>query len=158
VAGPVLAADTVTVDAQVSIVAPCITVSTTSIDFGQLSFSTQFPATSTRDISYANCSGAEELVFARGTDATEADGGPATWLLTDPQNGCPDDGPNSYILDLLSSDGRSAQRLLTTDRQVDTVATGSSGLLDEVKLWAPCEGSDGAGETMSFQIIFTATF
>jgi hypothetical protein len=159
-ASPVLAADTVTVDATVTIDAPCLTVSTETIDFGRLRFSgTIFPTIATRALSYASCSGSQELVFARGTDAVEAGGGPAGWQLGDLLDGCWDGGiPNIFMLDLDDAEGRHNRRLSTTDQQADSIAPASTGVYSEASFWAPCQGSDGTGSTMTFQIILTATF
>jgi hypothetical protein len=156
-AGPALAADTVTVSASVSMVAPCLTVSTTSLDFGgQLMSSVAGMVTVDRSITYTSCSGTSEKIFGRGTTANN--GGTATWTLTAPTVNCPDLGLNKYQLRSHPSAAGPSHNLFTFDQQLETVASGATGLADLLALTTPCTGSDGSGSTMSFQAIFTATF
>ena len=160
-AGPALAADSVTVDAVVSIVAPCITVSTTAVDFGANLPSVGTDASrSLRAFSYASCSGLAEKVFGRGTDAN---GPTATWSLLHVPEACSVRGLNNFSLygqGDTSGIGRTyvSYPLTTTDQELETVGPGAAGTISELVLWMPCVGSDGVGETMSFQITFTASF
>jgi hypothetical protein len=158
-AGPAFAADTVTVDAEVSIVAPCLTVSTTSVDFGANLPSVGTDANrSLRAFSYASCSGLSEKVFGRGTDAN---GPTSTWSLLYVPESCSIRGLNNFSLYGQGfTDGRTyfSYPLTTTDQEVETVGPGVAGSTSELVLWMPCVGSDGVGETMSFQIVFTASF
>jgi hypothetical protein len=158
-AGPALGADNVTVDAQVSIVAPCLTVSTTAIDFGPQLFSPDggAPRVSAQPVSFANCGGANEQVYARGTGATETGGG-ASWALVLPGSSCPAYGLNRFSLTARASTAGVDVDLAPQDRLLDLVPAGSSGQFDQLQLHTPCVGSDGAGTTMSFRVIFTATF
>jgi hypothetical protein len=157
-ASPTLAADSVTVDAQVSLVAPCLTVSTTSVDFGPMLPETETTSSlSFRPISYTNCSAASEQIYSHGTNATEG-GGPAAWALSGANLQCPDFGLNRFRLFLLTEAEGLGSTLTTVDQLVETVPAGADGVRDQLILRAPCQGSDGAGSIMSFSIIFTATF
>lgn len=158
---PALAADSGAVDAQVTVATPCITITNpvgSAIDFGTLPFSHDFTTSSAnRAVSYTNCSSADQRVFGKGTDAS---GPTATWQLV-AFNAC-NSGPNSYSIDALApnefgGDGTVAW-LTTVDQELETVAAGSPGSIDNLMLAMPCVGSDGVGETMTFQVIFTATF
>src|SRR6185436_18465193 len=80
-ASPTLAAEQATITAQITIDAPCLTVSTTSIDFGHLRFSIGGPNTSDRPLTYTNCSTATVKVYGRATDATASGGGSGQWSL-----------------------------------------------------------------------------
>lgn len=157
-ASPVLAADTQTVNAEVSLVAPCLTVSTLSVDFGPMLPEVDGTSSlSFRPIRYSNCAAGGEQVFARGTNAIEV-GGPATWSLSGGGIACPDFGVNRFRLFLMTAAEGLGSSLTTVDQLVDTVPAESDGIRDQLILRAPCQGSDGVGSTMSFQIVFTATF
>jgi hypothetical protein len=147
-ASPALAADSVTVDASVSVVGPCLTTTTNVLDFGQLSLQSG----SSQPIDYTNCSGTVEHVFARGTDAGGGGGG-ADWFLDDSGTPCPDLGLNRYRLQTFTG-----FLIGTTDREIDEVEAGSDGSANGLALFMPCAGSDGIGQTLTFQVIFTATF
>lgn len=157
-AGPTFAADTVTVSASVAIVAPCLTVSTTTLDFGAQQLSTDAAVVSTdRTITYASCSATSETIFGRATGAT--DGASAAWSLTGSSLQCSDLGPNKYRLRSHPSGVGPSHTLLTFDQALEPVlAAGATGLADRLELTTACTGSDGAGSTMSFNVIFTATF
>ena len=147
-AGPASAADSVTVDAYVTVTGPCLTTSTAVLDFGELAFeSIEFSP-----ISYTNCSAARERVFGRGTNATD-DGGGETWTLDGSGAPCPDRGLDRFAL---TTDA--LLLLATTDRELDQVDAGAPGAVGRIGLFMPCAGSNGIGSIMSFQIVFTATF
>jgi hypothetical protein len=148
VASPALAGDSVTVDASVEVTGPCLTTSTTYLDFGQQSLE----GGAFRAITYQNCSAATERVYARGTDASGGGGG-VDWLLDDSGTPCPDLGPNRFGV-------RTDAFLMigTTDREIEEVSPGSDGAVGALGLFMPCAGSDGIGQTMTFQVVFTATF
>lgn len=148
-ASPALAADTVTVQATVEIVGPCLTTTTNLIDFGQL----EFGSGGLGPVRYQNCSSVPEHVFARATDAGESGGGRLQWVLDDAGIPCPDRGPNVFGL---ATD--SLLLLGTTDREIDEVAGGDPGAVNGLVLYMPCQGSDGLGSTMTWQVTFTATF
>lgn len=156
---PARAQEVIAVDATVSMVAPCLFLSTWSLDYGPQTFSPDGgpPVRAAQPISFTNCSGATERVFARGTNATEL-GGPATWSLVVPGAGCPELGTNRFGLIARASAAAIDVQLAPQDRLLDLVPPGSGGQFDQVLLHTPCRGSDGAGSTMSFQVLFTATF
>lgn len=147
------ASDNGTVDAQVTVAMPCLEITdpTTTIDFGTLHFS---PSTDTlvqanTSVTYHNCSGAEARVWAQGTDAQ---GTTATWGLDNPLSGGPCEwGVNRYRLTL-------GVVLGTTAVEIDSALAGDASASKLYYLTMPCAGSDGAGETMSFQLTLTATF
>jgi hypothetical protein len=156
-AGPTLAADTATVSASVSIVAPCLTVSTTTLDFGAQQLSTDAAFVSVdRTITYTSCSTTSETIFGRGTGAT--DGAAASWSLTGSSLPCSDLGPNKYRLRSHPSGVGPTHTLLTFDQGLEVLAAGATGLADRMELTTACTGSAGAGRTMSFNVTFTATF
>ena len=157
-ASPALAADTQTVNAEVSLVAPCLTVSTLSVDFGPMLPEVDGTSSlSFRPIRYSNCAAGGEQVFARGTNATEV-GGPATWSLSGGGLTCPDFGVNRFRLFLNEAVSGLGGPLTTVDQLIETVPAETDGTRDQLTLRAPCQGSDGVGSTMSFQIVFTASF
>lgn len=151
-----LAADSGTVDAQVTVATPCIIVSPTAVDFGTLSFTTlAVQGYSQRSIQLQNCGTSPEQVYVRGTDATL--GGSTVWSLVaaDPCSG----GLNEYFLRARDNSNTGPfVGLTTTDQALETVSAGSNALTNELQLVMPCTGSDGAGQTVTFQAIFTATF
>jgi hypothetical protein len=142
-----------TVSATVTAAAPCITVSNTSLDFGALPFSTP-DAVSTKRLpegasNVASCSAQSERLFVHGTDAT---GPSASWTLAGASAGPCIVGPNKYGLSL-----RFNFEVVPSDVQFATLPAGQS-TSPEFGLTMPCTGSDGAGQTLSFQYVFTATF
>ena len=158
-AGPAAAADSATVDAEVSIIAPCLTVSTSAIDFGATLFSRpDVPWGATRSISYRDCSGSGEYIFGRATNASETGGGSGSWQLSASNLDCSDLGPNKFGLRVQSTTPFSETALLVVDQQLEHIGADALGSINTVLLRTPCTGSDGSGATMSFQIIFTASF
>jgi len=159
-AAPSLAADNATVAAHVDVATPCITVSTSTLNFGTLSFSTPGvnPVSSVQAVSYTNCGGTAEKVFGHGTNANQANG-TIVWSLVPPIGNCDNyGGPNKYGLVLHTPDTLTYTLLSNTDQLLETVAAGGTGAKDHEALFMPCAGSNGAGQTMNFQTVFTATF
>jgi hypothetical protein len=147
--------------------APCIQLSTTSLDFGTTRFAVA-PQTSSVGISgaitFTNCSTAVSSFGVAGTDAT----GPAgPWTLTDGWRVCDGrlnrygllwwDSPEGFNGDNLST----TPKTLTHHRGTDTtvVQTFDAGESDAFRfsIYMPCVGSNGAGQTYSFGIGLTAT-
>jgi len=158
-AGPVAAADSQTVGAEVSIVAPCLTVSTTYLDFGATLLSRpDVPFGAARQISYRDCSGFGERIYGRGTNAAETGGGTGAWQLTASNLDCTDLAANLFRLKLRANQTGLEKPLLTVDQQLEYIGPDAIGTIDEIQLTNPCSGSDGVGSTMSFQIVFTASF
>lgn len=158
-AGPILAADNGTVDAQVTVATPCLTVTTPAIDFGTLPFTPEAYSSAgvgQQSVAYESCAGIDETIFARGTDAT---GPSATWQLSADGIPCLTPDPNLYRLSLTGpSQPAISLALRTTDQELETVAAGAAGATDQAHIQMPCAGADGAGETMTMQIVLTATF
>jgi len=157
-AAPGLAADSGAVSAQVTVAAPCITVSTTAIDFGAQSLST----IAVKDLTYANCGPVDEKIYGR---ATNASGNSASWTLDPAFVGgasCGSGSPiNKYALNSYQNNNNSASgftMLSTTDQLIETIAGGATGSRDRVVITMPCAGSSGVGQTMSFTLTFTATY
>lgn len=152
-AAPTFAADNGTVDAQVTVATPCITITQPSLDFGTLPFSSATTTgTSQRNVNYQNCGDADERIWAAGTNAQ---GGLATWTLDDLGNTPLCDRPvNSYRVWL---GGPILVNLSLVPAEIQQLAAAGSTQVP-VALYMPCVGSDGVGATMSFQILFTATF
>ena len=156
---PASAADSVTVTAQVTMAAPCLTVGSTSIDFGGLMFSPDggAPSTASRPTSFANCGSATERVFVRGSNAAAVGGG-ATWSLIVPVAGCPALGLNRFSLVASITYADINVTVSPNDQQIDLVPAGAGGQFDRLTLTTPCQGSAGSGATMTFNVIYTATF
>lgn len=148
---PMLAADNGTVDAQVTVATPCVTVGP-GIDYGTL----QFGAPGGGSSSFTSCSTALEKIYLRGTDAVSTTSS-ATWQLTSTSPSGPTCNPglNRY---LLNAGVQSYAPVLTlSDQQVADAQPNTTETL-YTGLELPCPGSDGAGETMTFSIIVTASF
>jgi hypothetical protein len=149
---PAFSADAGTVNATVTVAGPCLTVPTTTIDFKSLRFSSPTSnVTGAETVGYTSCSAAAQKVFARGTDAT---GTSATWTLTSYSTPCAD-AVNKYGVELHVAGQRVTLR--ATDQEIETLAPGLPGATTMLELTMPCQGSTGGGQTMSFQVHFTAT-
>jgi spore coat protein U-like protein len=151
---PTFGTDTGTISASVTASSPCITVQSASLDFGGLSFSTSASAspTSFKELSdsFTNCSGTDETILARGTDAHSATSS-ASWQLGAPP-GCDVD---RYTLQIDAG----AATVFPTNVNVNMQSAPSgSTLQDGFGIYMPCTGSSGAGEKMNFQYILTAAF
>lgn len=155
-AAPLLAADNGTVDAQVTVATPCILVSPSTLDFGTLPFTTlSNQGYAPRAIQIENCGTSQEQLFGRGTDATA--NAVTVWTLSDtePCNG----GLNEYFLRARDNSNTGPFVALTTvDQPLEVVGSGNLALTNELQLVMPCAGSDGVGEVVTFQAVFTATF
>jgi uncharacterized protein len=148
-------ADTGGVDAVVSIAAAaaCLELSTTSIDFGNLTLGAQDqPATPA--ITLTNCSSFGEDLFARGTNAS---GTAAAWNLVDSGATCADTlGLDSYRLNLATAALAAPLGLSTTNKPVQSLTAGDD--VDHVaRIHTACPGSTGAGVVMSMQIHYLVT-
>jgi hypothetical protein len=150
------AADSGTVSAQVTVAAPCITVGP-NLDFGTARFTQGSTPIPTRSTSYSNCSEWAQRIYARGTDAVSATSA-ATWQLS-PFINCDPNGLrlNEFILTLRTASG-STTLSDSSDTLFDEAAPAGATRALGTELIMPCSGSDGAGETMTFSIILTATF
>lgn len=152
------ATDNGTVEAQVTVAAPCITVGA-GLDYGTMRFST---ATGTgtsysvggRTTSYSNCSSQSQLIYARGTNA-QSSTSDAIWELTRNTVSCPTD-LNKYRVTAQTDEP--IVSLEHTDQLIDSAAAAGVTQTVTAGLTMPCSGSLGAGETMTYAIIVTATF
>jgi hypothetical protein len=165
---PAFGADSGIVSAKVTVAAPCITVSpTTAVDFGTHAFTATGPVNTTPQeqgggtSSVSNCGGGAENVAVKGTNANAPSG--AAWSLvarTQPVGTC-DLGTNKYVLKVNAYD-TTWQTLLagfdaTSTSQLLTNAGAGATVNIDYDLWMPCSGSSGGGETMTFQIVYTAS-
>ena len=153
-AAPGLAADNGTVDAQVTVATPCIFIVTPWIDYGTVPFSTASgDSIAYQQVTHENCSEARERIWAAGTDAASVS---ATWELDNfGGSGACAQPLNTYGLRLLNTE--LLVDLTETAVEIEPLGPTASNWASAALLM-PCAGSDGAGQTMSFQIIFTATF
>jgi hypothetical protein len=153
---PALAADNGAVDAQVTVATPCIIVSPTALDYGTLPFTTSAnQGYGARLIQLQNCGTSQEQMYARGSNATI--GASTVWTLVpaDPCSG----GLNEYFLRARDNSNTGPFVGLTTTNQVlESVGAGNNALTNELQLVMPCAGSNGVGQTVTFQAIFTSTF
>lgn len=152
--------DSGTVSAQVTVAAPCIVLGadSTSVDFGTKSFNTPtsniFGQSPT--LIASNCSGTTENILAHGTDATNGAGD--TWTLYDDfSNPCPI-GLDRYQLSYGNLASGYGYPLLNDDKTVATGIEAGAQHNFRLTLLMPCAGSSGAGTTMSFSTVLTATF
>lgn len=154
---PAAAADSSgTVSAQVTVATPCVTVGN-NLDYGTLPFSTSDPfvsVTKSSSTSYTNCSVTSEKIYVRGTTATSTTSN-AVWDKLTGTNTC-NTMPNVYSHSV--GDDQGGKFLTLTDQLLNpAVAAGATKTLN-TNLEMPCSGSSGAGETMTFSIIVTASF
>lgn len=152
---PALASDSGTVEAQVTVATPCIIVTPASADFGTLPFSSPISLSQgLQPIQLQNCGTAGEQLYTRGTDASV--GPTAIWALVPAT--CT--GTLNQFALKAKDDSNTGPNvdLTTTDQFLETVAGGGNALTNRIDLTMPCAGSDGIGETLTFQAIFTATF
>jgi hypothetical protein len=150
---PGMAADSGTVDAQVTISASaaCIELSVTSISFGTVALGAE-DVSGSPTIGVSNCADADATILASGTDAT---GTNATWNLVDSTATCANTlGLDNYHLALATP--VIVTKLSTSNKEVATLAAAAS--IDHVaRIWTACPGSSGVGQTMSMQINYLAT-
>jgi len=142
-----------TVSAQVTVAAPCVTVGP-NIDYGTKGFSTAtVPSSSTGVSSYTNCSSEPERIYVRGSNAVSTSS-TATWQVTgtDPCSV----GVNRYYHGV--GDDTGGANLSTTDQLINPSAAAGATKTLYATMTMPCSGSDGAGETMTFSIVVTASF
>jgi hypothetical protein len=135
----------------IEVASPCILVAPDNVALEPATFSAsaESPSKSLTKSSHQvqNCAGKSEPLFARVTDAAGSTG--ATWLIVHPQT----IGLNRYALQL------DTEPLSTSNQAVSSgpLLSGESRPFD-LTLWMPTAGSDGAGQTMSMSLTYTATF
>lgn len=147
---------TVAADVTVPTSAACIELSTTSVSFGTQRFGGENLQASP-GITVTNCSGTDEALLARGTDAT---GTGAAWNLVDDAATC---GAGTLATDAFhlklnrpADEVDPVTQLSTDNKQIAEMAGGDTTAL-EALLDMPCPGSSGAGQTMGMQIVFVVT-
>jgi hypothetical protein len=149
-AAPALTADRGTVNMTVQVASPCLTVSPESIAFPAASFSTSAESPSTTEApdraTVTNCSASSESLFFNATDAVGSVG--AKWALGSPQS----IGINRYGLRVASQEASAGNQSLNGALAAGDVRR------DPLVLVMPTAGSDGAGQTMSMSLTYTATF
>jgi hypothetical protein len=144
------------VDADVTVPtsAACVELSATSVTFGTQRFGSE-DVGATPGITVTNCSGTDEILLARGTDAS---GAGAAWNLVDTAGSCAAGtlATDDYHLKLRRDDTQAVTRLADDNKTIRPFAAGESGILDAL-IDMPCPGSSGAGQTMAMQIVFLVT-
>jgi hypothetical protein len=159
---PASSADSGTVQAKVTVASPCLTItgaitSMGSLDFGTLPFSTT-SGNSGKGVGAGrveNCAATAENFSVRGTNAVGTD---ATWTLVDPRpNNVCSAGINKYLVTPTKSPVATGNVGLSLADQLLVNVPASQWVDLSVGLSMPCSGSDGAGQNMSFQIIYTAS-
>jgi hypothetical protein len=147
--------------------APCIQLSTTTLDYGTLSFAangSHSMAVAGSGVDVTNCSAAVSTFAMAGTDASGPGG---SWSLTDRWQIC-DGSLNKYgLLQIELPEAFTGQYLVTTPRGLvhrrpptnDPFQTFNPGESEALgfSVAMPCVGSNGAGQTFSFTIGLTAT-
>ncbi len=138
---------------------PCLLLSTDSIDYGVLAFSSPLTSRSaSAEVTVTNCNVEPEDILAQGADAT---GPSATWTLATPPgsgNMCAgvDSGINRYAHTLDDGVAPLTLALTNANQTYQSATTGGAAVLTATTFHMPCSGSDGAGELMSTSITFTA--
>jgi len=151
---PAVGASSATVSAAVTPTAACVTVSPASVDFGTANFSrSDQPFDSNlagSPLTITNCSQQQETIFVSGTNASNS-AGTSTWTLHGAEGQCAA-GLDQYALQIFNL-------FLTTTNQTLFGFVGGGNTFPGVvpNLHMPCNGSNGAGETMNFAINFTAS-
>jgi hypothetical protein len=131
----------------------CITVSpTATIDFGTGMLSKPGAVVSLpgdQTITVTNCGTQSETILVRGTSAT---GSGTTWDLTE-GDPCAA-GPHKFGLSLTIAE--LSLRVGAANKTVGTLAPGQT-LTRRARILMACSGSSGAGQTLTAQLVFTAT-
>jgi hypothetical protein len=141
-----------TVKAQVTVAGPtdaCILVGTESLDFGTREFGDFSPSES---YELQSCSDANQDYLVRGTNAASVET-QASWVLSDANTAI-----NQFMVDATTDphDGPDIVHLSHGNKLLaEGVAPDSTHTAEHV-LAMPDVGSDGAGETFEFEIIWTA--
>lgn len=160
---PAFSADNGTINAQVTPAAPCITLDKTSLNFGTAPFSPQQGVSSFQvPGSVTSCTGTAQKLYGRGTDAKNA-AASVTWTLDDSGQLPCNLANNQYQLSAGDSGGTNNWGVYLSTANKQLLGTGGMLAANTTRtidsgLRMPCAGSDGAGQAMSWQYIYTATF
>jgi hypothetical protein len=139
---------------------PCITIDNTSVDFGSLGLSPNSTQTVAGDANPAttvtNCSGSTiQQLYAHGSDAVGS--GTGLWSLV--ASGAPcSAGPDKYRYSLRPVGAATSSATYMTNTDAFLSSAFSSSLAFTHRIYMPCTGSSGAGETMTTNVTFTVTF
>lgn len=152
---PTLGNDTGTVNATVATPSPCMTLDQSAVDFGTHPFGTDSSIVSWQQVAVQDCSSLDQSLMISGTDASSTTSG-ASWALSAQANPCLV-GPNVYRMAASHpADSVAASLNHQVYDALGHVPADGSGIID-LGLVMPCEGSDGQGETMTFDINFLVT-
>jgi hypothetical protein len=160
---PALGAESGSVALSIQVATPCITVGPASLVFPSKTFSVSSASPSTATASprhvVTNCGGSTELLFARGSNATNAGGSAATWTLVPPAS----IDTNKYALaldewDVAKSASVGGPALSLQDKPLSSLDPSKPPREFDAVITLPTAGSDGAGQTMGMSITYTATF
>ena len=166
-AGPVFSADSGTVNATVTVTSPCLTVPETVIDYGNKGFASVTTGDSTAvgaEFLIESCSADSQSVSVSGA---EMKGSTAVWnLSTNVANTtCFQEGAgqtvtlNAYRHEIMLSHYAEPTTLTMGNSLLGVMSpSGTPGWKSTPKLYMPCAGSDGVGQTMSTTITFTASY
>ncbi len=153
-AAPAGAAPTGDIDATVQVDGPCITVPSTTLNFGAKGFSTAATNSeaSLASIGISPCTTQTMDLYARVSDA--AGSGTGAWTVAWNGSGLVCSlGPDQFGAGVKGSLDLNPTWLGSTDTLVNT----GTAYLFYPYLMMPCSGSTGVGETMTFTYTFTAT-
>ncbi|HEY4670046.1 MAG TPA: hypothetical protein VIH05_09755 [Tepidiformaceae bacterium] len=169
-AGPAFSADNGAVNATVTVATPCLTVPSTTINYGTKSFATVNTGESTStgpELSIGSCSEAPQFLAVRGDDMVSNDMS-AAWTLSSmaETTTCFQDGAGAastvdrYKHELTYGPNTPPSSVLLTK------SLGTLGIMSGIgtgwnitpHLYMPCSGSGGVGQTMNTIIIFTAYY
>jgi hypothetical protein len=146
---------------SIEVATPCLTVGPSAVSFPSRGFSVSAATPSTVDASprhtVTNCTGSSELLFVRGSNA--AGTGAAAWALVSATS----IDTNKYGLALHEWDAATATHkggavLSLQDQALSTIDPARPPREFDATLTMPTVGSDGAGQTMSMSVTYTATF
>jgi hypothetical protein len=168
---PTFGADSGTVDARVSVAAPCLSTTFfgggSGLDFGTLPFATATQnagSTLNGNVILKNCGVAQESVAVHVTKATNATGDvwdPVPVSAVGGGTTC-NAGVNKYKLGVGQLNAAGTNTLVFLNGLTETnvpfyaPAAGDENPISS-SLNMPCTGSAGAGPTMNFQCIYTAS-
>ncbi len=133
---------------------PCMTLSNAALVWGELGFAGPGDVTASAGalILVTDCSGVSQSLLVAGTPATAKS---VTWSLNGPIGVLPCDlGTNNYGVNVVN--GLSGVFLEAAYQPLGSIGDNLPSDV-VVNLWMPCQGSDGEGKTMTFDINFLVT-
>jgi photosystem II stability/assembly factor-like uncharacterized protein len=140
-----------TVSAEVTMQPPrevCLLLSTNSLNFGVLDFA---DGATSDAYTITSCSVGDQDLFAYGTGAT-GDGDPAaSWALIDAASL----GVNEFSVDAVVT-GVGSAPLTVASTAVGVLDAGQSAAAEHTLIMPP-QGSSGAGQTLNFDLVWTAS-